>query len=176
MFRVLYAVAAALMALVSPVSSTSLEPAVRTRVVVEIDPPPPPPDPNEYVRGNCESLATVFAYHGATESELDFFFGRTGGTNILKRESGCGLDTYNESTGDTGVCQITAVHSQSGYFWGRSYGWGGWTWNEFGILAGMAHRGAYRDDAGMIDACLFLLRGGSHEPGTIDRAPWRIQR
>lgn len=123
---------------------------------------------SDYIPGDCDSLELAFRRHGMTDEESDFFFGR----RILERESGCGQDTYNERTGDTGVCQLTHLHSESGYFFGKYYE-SGWAVELFGLYVGKRYAGYQRDDPNIIPACLWLLRGGSFEPGTINRSPWR---
>ena len=120
-----------------------------------------------YVRGDCESLGRLFSYYGATKEELSFFIGQ----EILRRESGCGLDTYNERTGDTGVCQLTHLHSKPGYFFGKYYEQG-WAVELFGLYVGSRYEGAQRDDPNIIPACLWLLRGGSFSPGKLNTDPW----
>lgn len=128
-------------------------------------------DPNLYVKGDCESLKQVFLHHGMTANEEAFFFGR----GILERESGCGRDTYNDRTGDTGVCQLTHLHSKPGYFFGKYYE-RGWAVELFGLYVGKRYAGAQRDDPNIVPACLWLLRKGSFEPGTIFTEPWRATR
>lgn len=128
--------------------------------------------PPSYEPGRCGELEQLFRWWGATDAEVAFFFGE----RILWRETRCGLDNYNERTGDTGVCQLTHLHSKPGWFFGQEWGEGGWTWPLFGIRVGSAHRGAWAEHPSMPAACLWLLRGGSHEPGTIFRQPWRPQR
>jgi len=122
-----------------------------------------------YIKGDCGSLEQLFRFHGMTNEEHAFFFSR----GILKRESECGRDTYNEATGDTGVCQINPVHSRSGYFFGKYYEHG-WTIDLFGFTAG--HKGIDRDDPNIIPACLWLLRGGNYTPGKLNTSPWSLQR
>lgn len=122
----------------------------------------------DYIKGDCDSLEELFRWHGMTDDESDFFFGN----GILWRESGCGLDTYNDRTGDTGVCQLTHWHSKPGYYAGIYYE-KGWATELFDLSVGKAHRGIHRDHHNIIPACLWLLRGGSYEPGTVDRKPWK---
>lgn len=122
----------------------------------------------DYERGNCDSLEELFRWHGMTDEESRFFFD----DNILWRESRCGLDTYNERTGDTGVCQLTHFHSKPGYFFGRYYEQG-WALKLFNLQVGKTHGGVQRDHPNIVPACLWLLRGGSYEPGTINRQPWK---
>ena len=126
---------------------------------------------DEYEKGNCESLANVFRNYGMTDDEAYFFFGR----GILERESGCGRDTYNERTGDTGVCQLTHLHSKPGYFFGTYYGQG-WAVELFGLYVGKAHGGFHKDHPNTVPACLWLLRGGTMNPGIINTQPWKATR
>lgn len=126
-------------------------------------------DPNEYEKGNCDSLEQVFRNYGMTDRERDFFFGQ----GILNRESGCGRDTYNDQSGDTGVCQLTHLHSKPGYFFGKYYD-NGWAVDLFGLYVGKAHGGIHRDHPNIVPACLWLLRGGSFEPGTLNTDPWNL--
>lgn len=126
-------------------------------------------NPDEYEKGNCESLAQVFRHYGMTDNEYYFFFTR----GILERESGCGRDTYNDRTGDTGVCQLTHLHSKPGYFNGKYYD-NGWAVDLFGLYVGKAHGGYHKDHPNIVPACLFLLRKG-FEPGIINEQPWRLQ-
>jgi len=86
------------------------------------EPPEPPSGPPAIIPGDCESVRRVFNYFDPSGNSAAFFV--DGG--IAKRESGCGLDTLNESTGDTGVVQLNPVHNRAGYFGGRSFGDGGW--------------------------------------------------
>lgn len=125
-------------------------------------------DIDSYERGNCESLAQVFRNYGMTDEEYNFFFGR----NIIYRESGCGIGTYNNRTGDTGVCQLTHLHSEPGYFFGKYYE-SGWAVELFGLYVGKQYKGAQRDDPNIIPACLWLLRGGTMTPGKLFTQPWR---
>lgn len=125
-------------------------------------------DHNLYVKGSCESLKQVFYHYGMTADEEAFFFGR----GILERESGCGRDTYNDRTGDTGVCQLTHLHSKPGYFFGEYYE-RGWAVELFGLYVGKRFSGLHKDHPNIVPACLWLLRGGSFEPGTINRDPWK---
>lgn len=127
-------------------------------------------DPDFYVRGNCESLAKVFRHYGMTDEEYSFFFKR----GILWRESQCGIDTYNERTGDTGVCQLTHWHSKPGYYNGTYYS-NGWATELFELLVGKYWGGIHRDHSNIIPACLWLLRGGNFEPGIVDTDPWNIE-
>lgn len=125
--------------------------------------------PPGYIKGDCESLKELFRWHGMTDEESSFFFGQ----GILKRESGCGRDTYNENTGDTGVCQLTHWHSKPGYFFGKYYS-RGWAVELFNLYVGSAHQGIDRDDPNNIPACLWLLRGGTLVPGKLNTDPWNL--
>lgn len=123
---------------------------------------------SDYIPGDCDSLELAFRNYGMTDAESHFFFGQ----NILNRESGCGRDTYNDRTGDTGVCQLTHLHSKPGYFFGKYYD-NGWAVELFGLYVGKQYGGMHKNHPNIIPACLWLLRGGSFEPGTINRSPWR---
>jgi hypothetical protein len=116
--------------------------------------PPPPPAPQTWTPGNCDSVAAVFRTRGATDNEIFFFFGR----GVINRETRCGLDTLNEATGDSGICQINPVHNRAGYFWGKSYGDGGWLRAEFGLQTRQ-----FTSSPAWVNACLYLYRkeGGS---------------
>lgn len=72
---------------------------------------------------------------------------------ILDRESGCGRDTLNDSTGDTGVCQISPVHNQAGYFGRVQYGPGGWLLELHGLTTRVD-----TDSPAWAAACLTLYR------------------
>lgn len=126
-------------------------------------------NPDVYTRGDCESLANVFRHYGMTDDEYNFFFTK----GILERESGCGQDTYNERTGDTGVCQLTHLHSKPGYFFGKYYE-SGWAVELFGLRVGKRFQGIHRNHPNIIPACLWLLRGGSFSPGTLFTDPWKL--
>lgn len=98
--------------------------------------------------GDCSAWATVFASYGATDDEVAFFVPR-----ILDRESGCGRDTLNDSTGDTGVCQISPVHNRAGYFGRVQYGPGGWLLELHGLTTRVD-----TDSPAWAAACLTLYR------------------
>jgi hypothetical protein len=85
------------------------------------------------VPGDCESWRPVFAYYGADQAALEFFI--DGG--ILRRESGCGLDTLNDDTSDSGICQINPIHQRAGYFGGVEFGTGGWLTALHGLATGI---------------------------------------
>lgn len=121
-----------------------------------------------YEKGNCDSLAEVYRNTGMTQEEEAFFFGQ----NILWKESRCGLTTYNKNSGDTGTCQLTHLHSKPGYYAGE-YWPRGWARDLFGLEVGKAHNGKHKDHHLITKACLWLLRGGSFEPGAIDKNPWK---
>ncbi len=102
-------------------------PATVSSVAVRVSPPTtkapePPSGPPAIIPGDCESVRRVFNYFDPSGNSAAFFV--DGG--IANRESGCGLDTLNEATGDTGVVQLNPVHNRAGYFGGRSFGDGGW--------------------------------------------------
>mgnify|MGYP000499883217 CR=1 FL=1 len=111
-------------AVLSPASpgavvTQSAERGAQVQVTGTVPPPPrtvPVPAP-----GDCESWAPVFRWFGASDAEVGFFVPR-----IIGRESGCGADTLNEATGDSGVCQINPVHNRAGWFGRQEYGAGGW--------------------------------------------------
>ena len=125
------------------------------REQVQINPPPP----ETWTPGDCDSVADVFRARGATADEVAFFIGR----GILWRETRCGQDTHNESTGDSGICQINPVHQRAGYFWGREYPAGGWL-GQFDVRT--RHD---TDSPKWVDACLFLYRNEGSDP-------WRATR
>lgn len=152
------------LAILIVIPSNDLPQAVRLNNAVEVA----IRDASDFIPGDCNSLELAFRNHGMTDDERDFFFGR----GILERESGCGQDTYNERTGDTGVCQLTHVHSESGYFFGEYYE-SGWAVELFGLYVGKRYAGYQRNDPNIIPACLWLLRGGSFEPGQLFTEPWR---
>lgn len=112
-----------------------------------------PPVP---VPGDCESWRPVLEHFGASPAEVAFFVD----AGIFRRESGCGRDTLNESTGDSGVGQLNPVHNRAGWFGGREFGSGGW------LLA--LHGLTVRHDTESIEwanAALTLLR-------VCGRGPW----
>lgn len=134
------------------------------------------PGPPDYVRGDCDSLADLLRWHGAIEEEIDFFLGRPPyGGNVLWRESGCGLDTYNDSSGDTGFCMLTHWHSKPGWAFGTKWS-GGWARDLFGLEVGKIHGGKHRDHPNIAPACLYLLRDGEPTPGVRNVRPWDLTR
>ncbi len=98
--------------------------------------------------GDCAAWGDVFRSYGATDTEVAFFVPR-----ILDRETGCGRDTLNDSTGDTGVCQVNPVHNRSGYFGGRHFGAGGWLVELHGLTTRVD-----TDSPAWVAACLTLYR------------------
>ena len=112
-------------------------------------------DPSTWTPGDCDSVKAIFEARGATPEETSFFFGR----GIIRRETRCGLDTLNESTGDSGICQINPVHNRAGYFWGVSYGDGGWLMHLFGLQTRQ-----YTDSPEWVDACLHMYRKAGASP------------
>lgn len=106
--------------------------------------------------GDCDAWAEVFRSYGATATEVAFFVPR-----IIDRESGCGRDTLNERTGDTGVCQVNPVHNRAGYFGQVQYGPGGWLLE----LHGLTTRVDTANPA-WASACLTLFR-------VCGSGPWR---
>lgn len=59
--------------------------------------------------GVCDSWRPVydwFALHAKNPPSWEWF------RKVLKRESGCGWDTYNERTGDSGPLQINPIHKK----------------------------------------------------------------
>lgn len=116
--------------------------------------------------GDCTAWADVFRHYGATELEVQFFFGnaRPWGvprTNIIGSESDCGRDFINENTSDRYVCQLNGVHSEAGYSFGTYYGPGGWMLELFGLRGGRAvTTQAEASTLDAVPACLWLLRGG----------------
>ncbi len=83
---------------------------------------PAPSGPPAIIPGDCESVRRVFNYYDPSGNSAAFFV--DGG--IAYRETRCGSDTLNESSGDTGVVQLNPVHNRAGYFGGRYFGDGGW--------------------------------------------------
>lgn len=100
------------------------------------------------VAGDCDSWRPVLEHHGATAEAVAFFI--DGG--ILHRETRCGLDTLNEDTQDSGICQINPIHNQPGWFGGREFGPGGWLGNLHGLDAGVN-----TDDPAWAAACVTLF-------------------
>lgn len=130
--------------------------AVRGAQVQVVATTPPPATTTTTTRprptaGDCESYRPWF-----TPAAAAFFV--DGG--ILERESGCGRDLLNESTGDSGPCQINPVHNNPGWFDGREYGAGGWLYDLHGLTA--RHQ---LDNVRWLDACQTLF-------DVCGRAPW----
>lgn len=126
-------------------------------------PAPPPPARPVAVPGDCGSWRAIFAWYGATSSEIEFFFGNArpwgvSRTNIIFGESGCGLRFRNPDTSDTGICQLNGVHR-------------GWVGSLFGLAIPNTEAGASNPD--YVKPCLYLLRGG-WTPNAFDGAcNWR---
>ena len=99
------------------------------------------------VAADCESWRRVFAHHGASEAAQEFFVD----DGILARETGCGTDMLNESTNDSGICQINPIHNRPGWFGGHEFGPGGWLLALHGLVAG-----ENVNDARWVDACITL--------------------
>ena len=140
-------------------AATATQLAVRGDTVQVADTIPAPttttiPTPTP---GDCESWRAVFRYHGASTETVAFFV--DGG--IISRESGCGLDTLNDDTDDSGVCQINPIHNRAGYFGGVEFGQGGWLMALHGLRTGIA-----TDDPRWAAACITL-----HE--VCGSGPWR---
>lgn len=140
--------------------------AVRTWNVHQTHTPPPPPTvvvtvPAELfppAPGDCDDWRQVFHHYGATDLELAFFID----SGVIWRESRCALDTLNEATGDSGVCQIGPAHNRAGYFGRRPYGDGGWLHALHGLTV--------RQDTDSTDwaaACLTLYR-------SCGEGPWNV--
>lgn len=152
---------------VSPTTSTQdlvvvpSAPAARVGNATQVTPtePPPPPLPTLPVvpaAGDCTGWGAVLASYGATPDEVAFFVPR-----ILERETGCGRDTLNDSTGDSGICQINPIHNRAGWFGGREFGAGGW----LGELHGLTTR-VDTDSPAWAAACITLYR-------VCGPGPWR---
>lgn len=119
------ALLAAILAILGPIPSADLEPAVRGPVVVELEPEAP-----AIIPGDCESVRAVFDYYDPTGHSSAFFIDR----GIAYRETRCGLDTINERSGDTGVVQLNPVHNTTGYFGGTNFtNEGGWLFELHGL-------------------------------------------
>jgi len=99
------------------------------------------------IPGDCASWAPVILARGGTADDVTFFVD----SGILARESGCGRDNLNESSGDSGVCQINPVHNAPGYFGGLYYDRGGWLY----ALHGLWTRKNV-DSVEWLDACITL--------------------
>ena len=164
---------APVVAVTRPAATTMVPPpgpvvAGRVGNMTQITPTLPPPTATTlpYPKAfDCGSWLTEFERHGATPAEIGFFFGE----GIIWRETRCGGDTYNEHTGDTGICQITPLHGRSGWFYGQ-YWPEGWL-VQFGLTPRHTP-GSVR----WVDACLWLVRGGTMQPGVVNRSPWKPQR
>lgn len=124
--------------------------------VVETTPPPTTTIPR-WTAGDCDSFRAPLTARGATPAAVSFFVDQ----GILQRESGCGRDLLNESTNDTGPCQINPVHNRPGWFDGVEYGEGGWLGALHGLTAGTNPTAPQ-----WLDACITLWNACG--PG-----PWR---
>lgn len=131
---------------VAPQVASVTTPAERSKPFQLTEPEPIPPPVG--VAGDCDSWAPVFQSYGATPDEVAFFVPR-----IIRRETGCGRDTLNERSGDTGLCQINPTHNRAGYFGGRYFGDGGW----LASLHGLRTRHDV-DNPEWVNACLTLFR------------------
>lgn len=109
------------------------------------------------VAGDCDSWRPVLEHYGASSEAVQFFV--DGG--ILHRETRCGLDTLNEDTYDSGICQINPVHQRAGWFGGREFGPGGWLTNLHGLRVGVN-----TDDPAWAAACITLFN-------VCGTGPWR---
>jgi hypothetical protein len=106
--------------------------------------------------GDCGSWRRVFERRGASPEALEFFFD----DGIIMRETRCGLDNLNESTGDSGICQINPIHNKPGWFGGVEFGAGGWLGNLHGLTARQNV-----DSVAWVDACVTLY-------AVCERGPW----
>lgn len=151
---------------VSPPTSSTAQlvvvpdaPAARLGNATQItptEPPPPPTLPPTPAPGDCTGWGEVLAWYGATADEVAFFVPR-----ILDRETGCGRDTLNDSTGDSGICQINPVHNRDGWFGGREFGSGGWLAELHGLTTRVD-----TDSVAWAAACITLHR-------VCGTGPWR---
>lgn len=107
--------------------------------------------------GDCDTWRPVLEHHGASPAAVEFFV--DGG--ILHRETRCGLDTLNEDTNDSGICQINPIHNQAGWFGGREFGDGGWLTALHGLRTGRN-----TDDPAWAAACVTLFN-------VCGTGPWR---
>lgn len=135
------------------VPEVSAAPLVARQSTVTDGPPPAPPVP---AAGDCDAWADVFRHHGATDIEVAFFVPR-----IIERESGCGRDTLNDQTGDTGICQVSPVHNRAGYFGRRYFDTGGWLHAIHGLTTRVD-----TDSPTWAAACLTLYRVCGSGPWT----------
>lgn len=147
-----------------PPASSGLAATVTTPTPVErgpqvqVGPTPAPPVRPVPMPGDCLSWSGEFVARGATADEIRFFFGE----GIVERESGCGRDTLNDATGDTGICQINNVQNRSGWFGGRYFGGGGWLLALHGLRTRQV-----TDSPAWVDPCLTLYR-------VCGERPWRL--
>ena len=116
----------------------------------------PPTTVASPIPGDCGSWRRVFERRGASPEALEFFFD----DGIIMRETHCGLDNLNESTGDSGICQINPIHNRSGWFGGVEFGAGGWLGNLHGLTARQNV-----DSVAWVDACVTLFE-------VCERGPW----
>lgn len=96
-------------------------------------PPPTPVAPPVITPGDCESVRRVVDYFDPSGSSSMFFLGQ----GIAWRESRCGLDTYNEASGDSGVLQLNPAHARPGYIGGQYFAAGGWLYALHGLRPGV---------------------------------------
>ena len=157
--------------------------AVRLEPQVQVTPtlPPPTTEPRPVpVPGDCDSWAAVFRWYGATDREVEFFFvsGYPWGvprTNIIRRESGCGLDFVNEATSDRYVCMLNGINWTPGYAYGTYYP-NGWPMDVFGFRGGRSITTQQEaSNPAIIPACLWLLRGGTTPDAFEGVSHWRPQ-
>lgn len=135
--------------------TSSVERGVAVQVEVSTTIPAPVVEPVG-VAADCESWRAVFAWRGASIAAQQFFVD----DGILARETGCGTDMLNESSGDSGICQINPIHNRPGWFGGQEFGPGGWLLALHGMTA--------RQDLhslGWVDACITLFE-------VCGRGPW----
>lgn len=143
---------------------------------VQVTPTSPPPTTNPPspvpVPGDCDSWESVFRLYGATDLEVQFFFGdaRPWGvprTNIAWLESRCGLDFINDNTSDRSICMLNGVHSQAGYADGILWPDGGWVLALFDLRGGrIVTTQAEASNPQYAAACLWLVRDGD-EPDSF---------
>lgn len=137
---------------VTPTTTTTLASAVRVGVQHQVAATIPPPSTTTTlpvgVAGDCESWRAVFTAAGATPELLGFFID----DGILWRETRCGIDTLNEDTNDSGICQINPIHNRAGWFGGREFGDGGWLGELHDLTAGFD-----TNSPRWVDACITLF-------------------
>jgi hypothetical protein len=149
-------------------AATTTKPAARAEVQIQVTEPIPPPAPVMPVAipGDCGSWQAIFRWFGATDEEIYFFFVSTpwGRKNVIYGETLCGTRFRNPDTSDTGICQLNGVHRP-------------WVMAEFGLRIGSGVSEAEASNPYYAAACLFLLRGLSHEPNAFGLAcAWRTPR